>query len=113
VIVSVLGGAVILLPSLGLLFRLALSGRFEAAERAPPSGVVGPLRAVGPGMAVRPAIACLIAGFGLLNIADAGWAHAVGVLCLIGFVLFGFRAIIFTALAGEAPSVNAGTPRRQ
>jgi len=36
----------------------------------------------------RVAVACLIAGAGLLNVADAGWAHALGVACLIGFVVF-------------------------
>ena len=30
----------------------------------------------------------LIAGFGLLNVADATWAHGIGVACLIGFVVF-------------------------
>lgn len=46
----------------------------------------------------RLAIAILIAGFLLLNIADAGWAHAVGLVCLLAFVLAAFRAIVFTAL---------------
>jgi hypothetical protein len=48
----------------------------------------------------RLAVACLIAGFGLLNVADARWAHGVGIVCLFGFVLLAFRAIIFAALDG-------------
>lgn len=39
------------------------------------------------------AIACVIAGTGLLHVADAGWAHAISVACLIGFVVVGFGAI--------------------
>jgi hypothetical protein len=46
----------------------------------------------------------LIAGFGLFNVADAGWAHAVGVVCLFAFVWFGFQAIIFPALRGHLSS---------
>jgi hypothetical protein len=38
------------------------------------------------------------AGFGLLNIADAAWAHAFGVACLIGFVSLAFYAIVVPAL---------------
>jgi cytochrome d ubiquinol oxidase subunit II len=97
VVVCVLGGAVILFPSLGLLFRLELTGRFTAAETlSGPGGAA--FTALTPGLSARVAIACLIAGFGLLNIADADWAHAVGVVCLFSFVVLGFRAITFTAL---------------
>jgi hypothetical protein len=46
----------------------------------------------------RGALGCLVAGVALLNGADAGWAHAIGVVCLLGFVLFGFRAVVFTSL---------------
>ena len=105
VIVCVLGGAVILLPSLALLFRLVVTGRFEGAERAPSIEVVKAMGAGRPALLARGALACLIAGFGLLNIADAGWAHAIGVVFLICFVLLGFRAIIFTAL-GEEPRTS-------
>lgn len=47
----------------------------------------------------RSAITCLIAGAGLLNLADASWAHAIGVVCLIGFIVIAFRAIIPEAIA--------------
>jgi cytochrome bd ubiquinol oxidase subunit II len=46
----------------------------------------------------RAAVACLIAGFGLLNVAEARWAHGVGVVCLLSFVVLGFRAIVFAAV---------------
>jgi cytochrome bd ubiquinol oxidase subunit II len=102
VIVCVLGGAAILFPSLALLFRLALSGRFRADEADEPEGPRQVLVAVGSGLLGRLAFALLVAGAGLLNIADADWTHAVGVLCLVCFVVLGFRAIVFSALGGQA-----------
>ena len=95
VVVCVVGGAVILFPSLAVLFRLALAGRFQAAENTVPDEIAQPLRAIRPGLLARLAVALLIAGFGLLNLANADWAHAVGVVCLLCFVVVGFRAIIF------------------
>ena len=95
VIVCVLGGAAILFPSLAILFRLALAGRFRAAEAAEPEPPPQVLAAAGSGLLTRLAIALLISGFGLLNIADAEWAHAAGIVCLFWFVVLGFRAIIF------------------
>ena len=57
-------------------------------------------------MSIRPiarlAIVCLIAGFALLNIANAMWAHAIGVTCLIGFVVLAFGAIVVPALDEQA-----------
>jgi cytochrome bd ubiquinol oxidase subunit II len=94
VIVCVLGGGVILFPSLAFLFRLALAGRFQAAESTVPDEIARPFAAIRPGLLARLAVALLIAGFGLLNIANAEWTHAVGVVCLLGFIVVGFRAII-------------------
>jgi cytochrome d ubiquinol oxidase subunit II len=104
-IVCVLGGGAILFPSLGLLFRLALTGRFDAAESSASEHAGRGLRGVRPRLLARSAIACLIAGFGLLTVADAPWAHAVGVASLFGFVVLAFRAIIFPAL-GEQPTTR-------
>jgi len=95
VIVSVLGGAVILFPSLGLLFRLLLSGRLaddgKGVELRPRSRLV---RASQRGFLARAAIASLIAGIGLLTVAEAAWAHALGVVSLLGFVALGFPAAL-------------------
>jgi cytochrome d ubiquinol oxidase subunit II len=102
VIACVLGGAAILFPSLVLLFRLAVAGRFQGAEHPASEDAARRLRDVRPGLAARSAIAFLIAGFGLLNVADAGWAHGVGVLSLFCFVLLGCRALIFTALGEQS-----------
>jgi len=100
VIVSVLVGGAILFPSLGLLFRLALAGRFTAVETEQESVGEG-MAAATTGLPARAASACLIAGFGLLNIANASWAHAIGILCLFAFVLLAFGAMIFTALGPD------------
>ena len=91
----------ILFPSLGLLFRLELTGRFAGDQRLGVERGEEGVAADPPSLLTRVAIACLIAGFGLLNLANASWAHALGIVCLLGFVLLGFRAIIFTALVGQ------------
>jgi cytochrome d ubiquinol oxidase subunit II len=49
--------------------------------------------AIGPGLATRAALACLVAGFGLLTLADAEWMHALGVIALLAFVALGFAAV--------------------
>jgi cytochrome d ubiquinol oxidase subunit II len=99
VVVAVLAGAAILFPSLALLFRLTLTGRLHGAEAAaqelpsPRDGVST------PALLGRVAVACLIVGFGLLNVAEAGWAHAVGVASLFGFMVSAFLAIVPAVLA--------------
>jgi hypothetical protein len=42
----------------------------------------------------RLTIAFLIAGLGLLNVAEASWMHAVGVVCFAGFIVSGFLAVV-------------------
>jgi cytochrome bd ubiquinol oxidase subunit II len=98
VVVAVLAGGAILFPSLVLLFRIELSGRFRAAERAEAAAAEQQPSGVRIAVLARAAIAFLIAGFGLLNVAEAPWAHAVGIACLLGFSLTGFRAITHAAL---------------
>jgi cytochrome d ubiquinol oxidase subunit II len=96
VIVAVIAGGAILFPSLALLFRLVLGGAFDTAtERPVGEGQSAPqlIKASARGLAVRAAGACLLAGFGLLTVADAPWAHGVGVACLLSFVVLGFVAV--------------------
>ena len=125
-VVAVLAGGVILFPSLALLFRLALTGRFDPGAAPAPAPAGGPAKAQVPAgsrpapaappllarVAVRPgpaapplltrvAVACLIAGIGFLNVANAGWAHAIGVLSLFGFMITAFLTIVPAALAGD------------
>jgi cytochrome d ubiquinol oxidase subunit II len=102
VIAAVLGGGAILFPALVLLFRLAVTGRFRVAESTAPDQATRGFKAVRSGLLARLAVACLIVGFGLLNVADARWAHGVGVVSLLCFVVLGFRAIIFTGLGDRA-----------
>ncbi|MBB4664666.1 cytochrome d ubiquinol oxidase subunit II [Conexibacter arvalis] len=97
--VAVLAGAVVLLPSLALLFTLTLRGRLgeEHGAGGEPSAATAALRALVPtrtSMLVRLSIAFGILGFGFLTLADSGWAHAIGVPCLVLFALFGFRAAV-------------------
>ena len=40
----------------------------------------------------RVAAACLIVGFGFLTVAEAGWAHVIGVAALFAFIVLGFLA---------------------
>jgi cytochrome d ubiquinol oxidase subunit II len=96
IIVAVLAGAVILFPSLALLFSLVLGGRFDPGrERGGAEVSVGGIRRVSRNrtLAGRVAVALAIAGIGLLTVANAGWAHAVGVACFAGFVMAGFHAV--------------------
>jgi cytochrome bd ubiquinol oxidase subunit II len=102
VTVAVVVGGLVLFPSLALLFRLSLRGTFRAEERQEGEMGAGGLAGLGGrSWPVRVAVACLIAGIGLLNVADARWAHGVGVVCLMAFVVTGFRAIIVTALTAD------------
>jgi cytochrome d ubiquinol oxidase subunit II len=114
VIAAVLVGGAILFPSLGLLFRLALTGRFQGAESTS-WAATGRRRTSNPRLITRAAGACLIAGIGLLTLADAAWAHAIGVLCLLGFMVAAFLAIVPRALADQPermPANTSGLPRR-
>jgi cytochrome d ubiquinol oxidase subunit II len=108
VIVAVLGGGLILFPSLALLFRLVLRGRLdygEGADGAPAlavsdgGGLTQLLAVSSSGLLTRVAGACLLIGFGTLTVAEAGWAHAVGVVALLGFLCTGFLAIVPAQLA--------------
>jgi cytochrome d ubiquinol oxidase subunit II len=95
VLVAILAGAALLAPSLATLFRLALGGRLTegetAAEPPAPGGSVSPAR---PALMLRVALALLIAGVGLVNVADAEWAHVIGAACFFGFVATTFRVAV-------------------
>jgi cytochrome d ubiquinol oxidase subunit II len=103
VLVAVAAGALILFPSLALLFRLVLGGRLGAgpADEEPAAASGRQVLAVSvPGLVGRAAAACMVAGLGFLTVADAGWAHAVGVAALAGFVVLGFAAALPELLSG-------------
>ena len=101
IIVAVLAGAVILFPSLALLFSLVLGGRFDPGRDTTTEVPVSRHRRLyrKHKLAGRVAAALAIAGIGLLTAADAGWAHALGVACFAGFVVAGFHAVAPAELA--------------
>ena len=101
-VVAVLGGGVIVFPSLALLFRLTLAGQFRAGELAASQSQADQPGTANIRVLTRVAVACLIAGTGLLNIADATWAHALGVACLTGFVVLAFVAVVMPVLDERA-----------
>jgi cytochrome d ubiquinol oxidase subunit II len=93
VLVAILAGGALLAPSLVTLFRLALGGRLTEGETAlaPPAAGASLSQ---PGWLLRVAVALLIAGFGLVNVADAEWAHVIGAVCFLGFIASGFRVAV-------------------
>ncbi|HEX3873577.1 MAG TPA: cytochrome d ubiquinol oxidase subunit II [Solirubrobacteraceae bacterium] len=96
VVVAIVAGGVILFPSLGLLFRLVLIGQLDHASPqtlAPrtPRAVLSASRA---GLLARLAGASFLIGLGCLTIADARWAHLIGVFGLLGFGIAGFFALV-------------------
>jgi cytochrome bd ubiquinol oxidase subunit II len=101
-VVSVLAGGAILFPSLALLFSLTLRGQLHPADDENASVVGGrSVSGLRPALGVRVAVALLIVGVGMLNAADAPWAHAIGVVSLFAFIVVGFAAIVPPALADE------------
>jgi cytochrome d ubiquinol oxidase subunit II len=94
-LVAIAMGAVILFPSLGLLFGLLLGGRFDEHDS---THAMGPLndevrQSLTSGLSARLAVAGLLGGVAFLTAADAPWAHIVGIACLVACALFSFRAV--------------------
>jgi cytochrome d ubiquinol oxidase subunit II len=104
VTIAVIAGGLVVFPSLLLLFRLTLGGTLRGpagpAAEPVPVGPVGVLAAARQGLLVRAAVACLIAGVGLLNVLDPGWAHVLGVIALAGFAVLGFVAALPPEVTG-------------
>ena len=97
VLVAILAGGALLIPSLGTLFRLTLRGRLDHAEPEHGPPPAREARAVEPSrqqLLVRVAAALLIAGVGFMTVADAEWAHVIGAACFLGFVATGFRVAL-------------------
>jgi cytochrome bd ubiquinol oxidase subunit II len=119
VVVAVIAGGAILFPSLALLFRLALGGHFDHSSSAtehphPTAPALAPapgalLAASREGLLGRLAAAALVAGFGFLTVAEAGWAHGIGVACLLGFMVLGFLAVAPARVAIDAEGEQHST----
>jgi cytochrome bd ubiquinol oxidase subunit II len=130
-LVAIALGAAILFPSLALLFGLLLRGDFddEPRQQTPPrapASAGGVLLASSNGLCARLALAGLLGGLGLLTVAEAPWAHAIGVACLFACMIFTFLAVDPTRLAmaaenhadrppggAERPRGNAERPARR
>jgi cytochrome d ubiquinol oxidase subunit II len=118
-IIAVGCGAVVLVPSLGLLYTLFLRGRLDTPEHdvaepgagasvgagsmrsealGAPQAEVSGARGRGRGWGWGAAVVGLVAGAGLLVFADANWAHLVGLACLV----LGAVAVFLLAAPGEA-----------
>ena len=93
VVIAVLAGGAILFPSLVALFGLVLRGGFDPGATAVPSTPKAIVAASARAPLARVAVALLIAGIGGLTLAETSWAHAIGVVCLLAFVVVGFVAV--------------------
>jgi cytochrome d ubiquinol oxidase subunit II len=117
VVIAVLGGGAIVFPSLALLFRLTLTGRLgtgheDGGGAAVPARARELLAASLPGLLARAAGACLLAGVGLLTIAEAGWAHAIGVVALLAFVVLGVIPVLPAEARPVSGAPGGGAPPR-
>jgi cytochrome d ubiquinol oxidase subunit II len=104
--VVVLAGGALVFPALALLFRLAVTGRLQPSETV---GLVAAARQPQPRgsrLPARAAAATLIAGVGLLTFADASWAQAIGLVCLLCFAIAAFIAVTRIAFPAESPAVD-------
>ncbi len=104
VIVGVAIGAIVLVPSLVLLFGLVLRGRFDPHVVEPQATSVPTTRAAG----TRPLLgvaagASLGVGGTLTFFFDTSWAHIVGVSALLAFVGLGFVALASIVVSHDAP----------
>ncbi len=103
-IVGVAAGAVVLVPSLALLYSLVLRGRLDTEHEDPESRRASETATARPAPGARRtrleaafAVVTLVAGAGLLVFADPAWAHGLGALALVAC------AVTVFALAAEPP----------
>jgi cytochrome bd ubiquinol oxidase subunit II len=98
-IVGVGIGALLLLPSLALLFGLVLKGRFdEQVEETPSAGVAPPAQAPRRSLLVPVAGGCLAVGAALVFLFDSAWVNVLGAFFLFAFLATGFVAVARPAI---------------
>jgi cytochrome d ubiquinol oxidase subunit II len=92
-IVAVACGAVVLVPSLILLFRLFLHGRLDPGAVPDATGPTPPHQAGERSLRVLAivAVATLLAGVAMTVLADPGWILGIGVVCLIACAVTTFN----------------------
>jgi len=91
IVVAVIAGGALLFPSLGLLLSGRLDRGAAPAESAPTARSL--LAASAAGLLGRGAVAAMLIAVGFLTVADAPWAHIIGVLSLFAFIMLGFAAL--------------------
>jgi cytochrome d ubiquinol oxidase subunit II len=116
-IIAVAAGAVVLVPSLFVLYSLVLRGRLDTVAAADAgaagdagasagevrSGAVGGWSPRDP-LAGAFAVVTMVAGAGLLVFADPAWAHAIGAAALIACAVTVFG--LASRPAGELPEAG-------
>jgi cytochrome d ubiquinol oxidase subunit II len=121
-IVAVAAGAVVLVPSLAVLYSLVLRGRLDTADAAAAgsdgaaSGGTAAPGEVGRGaaggrsrrgsrlsLAAAFAVVTLVAGTGLLVFADPAWTHGLGAAALIACAV-----TVFALASGPAAELPSG-----
>ena len=95
-------GALILLPSLGLLYSLLLRGRFDETAAPRRAGPV-PRAAPRPRFLLPAAGACLVIGIVATVTVTSAWGRVIGIPLLLAFVALGFVALA-TAMTANAGS---------
>ena len=95
-------GALILLPSLGLLYSLLLRGRFDETAAPRRAGPV-PRAAPRPRFLLPAAGACLVIGVVATVTVTSAWGRVIGIPLLLAFVALGFVALA-TAMTANAGS---------
>jgi cytochrome d ubiquinol oxidase subunit II len=114
IVVAVLGGGAVLAPALLVLFRLSLAGRLgyddaPAAPSPPAAGRTAEGRAPSVG---RLAVLFALGAVAFLTVAEAGWAHALGVVFVLCAVALGAAALTPTAArAAAGPPAAAASSR--
>ena len=116
-IVGVAVGAVVLVPSLAVLYSLVLRGRLDTAVVSDSMAVAaggavgsGEVRGGGAGgrsprvsLAAGFAVVTVVAGAGLLVFADPAWAHGLGAAALIACAV-----TVFALASGPTAELSAG-----
>jgi cytochrome d ubiquinol oxidase subunit II len=101
ILASLAAGAVVLLPSLALLFALVLRGRFDAEASETGIRPATPKPIIRQRRLLTAAVTSLVVGAFLMVVFGAGWAHLIGVLGLLAFVALGFVTLAATIAAGD------------
>ena len=101
VVVALAIGAVILVPSLGLLFSLVLRGRFDEERVVDAERKIA--AAGGNERLLRAAALCLVVGVVVTVVPESPWGRIVGIPALLAFIALGFVALAraMTAAAGD------------